>query len=414
MTISRSLPAALVTAVMLFAAGCSGVNEYLWTARSSFPLKYLYRPSYATIGTIYATDPAFAIELLERRCRRKKHNLPYRLTLADMYRDRGRVNEAIRLWFEILALSRAQGIADGSKLQVYFIPIEPDQEEGMRPYGRMIDKSLAYFNIGMIYFQNALFEEASEYFLKAGRSAVDPDRKAALINRAGVAIGSKRVEFVVSEKDGKPYQKLGDRMVSVDPMQFRKRERALYEEALALVSTDQELRQDIENNLSVVRDEIEGYAKRFADVEQEQEAEGGLPSEELEPPDAPEDERSGDRWGEAQSRMRQGEFSQALEIWQELFAGFPPQAYIIEVELDCKQNTVYKTFESLGEPDNFFILPKVYKGVDCYRVCLGPYELREEAVQYARRVKTDLQDAEPWVRLVDLSAESIPGVEREE
>jgi tetratricopeptide (TPR) repeat protein len=161
------------------------------SARASFPLKFFYRPSYETIGAMYKSDPVFAIELLERLCKNNADNLVYRLTLADMYRDRGRVNNAIRLWFEILWISEEQGTVDGTNLQVYFIPIVPHQKEGTGPYGRVIDKSLAYANIGMIYFQNSFYQDASEYFSKAGDNASDPNRKADLYHQAGKAYGER-------------------------------------------------------------------------------------------------------------------------------------------------------------------------------------------------------------------------------
>lgn len=248
--------------------GCSGIHEAMHSARASFPLKYAYRPSYNTIGAMYKTDPSLAMELLERLSRKHPQNLAYRLTLADMYKDRGKGNDAIRLWFEILAISRHQGKTDRRPLEVYFIPIVPYQEEGLHRYDVKIDKSLAYTNIALIYLQNAFFVDASEYFSKAAETSLDPDRKADLYHRAGMAIGSKHVEFTISEKDGRPYQEQADRKVPVDPMQYRRKEMAFYLMALAVDFSDKDLRAKIENNLSSVQEQIIDYEGELPGREQ--------------------------------------------------------------------------------------------------------------------------------------------------
>ncbi len=251
--------AAKIFLVLFFlstSTACSYVRGSIHTARASFPLKYFYHPSYETIGAMYKSDPALAIELLERLSRKNEQNLAYRLTLADMYKDRGRVNDAIRLWFEILAISRDRGIVNGEDLQVYFIPVVPYQEEGVRPYALVIDKALAYYNIGLIYSQNTFYEEASESYSKAAENTPRPERRAFLYHLAGTAIGSKKVEFLVSDKDGKPYQKIGERTIPVDPMRYRKKEAAFYEMALALNFSDEGLRSEIEKNLTFAMNEI--------------------------------------------------------------------------------------------------------------------------------------------------------------
>ncbi|OIP60797.1 MAG: hypothetical protein COW52_10130 [Nitrospirae bacterium CG17_big_fil_post_rev_8_21_14_2_50_50_9] len=243
-------------------SGCSSIHESIRSARSSFPLKYFYYPSYETVGAMYKTDPSLAIELLERMSREHPQNLAYRLTLADMYKDRGMANNAIRLWFEILDMSKDKGVLDARNLKVYFIPIVSGQEEGMRPYARMIDKPLVYDHIGMIYFQNAFFEEASDYFSRAAEYAADPKQKAGLYYQAGQAAGSKKVEFFISEKDGKPYRKAGGHTVLVDPALYRKKEKAFYLMALALDMTDKDLREEIEKKLDEADQEILKYEAR--------------------------------------------------------------------------------------------------------------------------------------------------------
>jgi tetratricopeptide (TPR) repeat protein len=206
---------------------------------------------------MYKSDPALAIGLLTRLSLENEQNLAYRLTLADMYKDRGRVNDAIRLWFEILAISRDRGIVNGEELQVYFIPVVPYQEEGVRPYALVIDKALAHYNIGLIYSQNAFYEEASKSYSKAAEKTLRPERKAFLYHQAGMAIGSKKVEFFISDKDGKPYQKIGDRTIPVDPMQYLKKEAAFYEMALAFNFSDEDLRNEIERSLRFAMNEIQ-------------------------------------------------------------------------------------------------------------------------------------------------------------
>ena len=409
-------------ALLLFISGCSGADSSLKAARSSFPLNYLYRPTYESIGTLYAADPGLAIEYMERRCRSDEENLAYRLTLADMYKDRGRVNDAIRLWFEILALSRGGDAADARELPVYFIPIPPYQDEGMRPFGETIDNTLAYYHMGLVYFQNGLFEEASANFLEAAGTTDDPDRKADLINRAAVAIGSRKVEYTVSEKDNRAYRTVDGKRVEVDPMEFRKRERALYEVALNLPVTDGELREDIERNLAFVKGEIETYNGVPTEVEEVTEtvtvAEAVAPAEPAAPPieaaRAPvlastgvgPGEMSADRQTEALSLFKAKELEGAIGIWQELFAGFSPDAYMVEIELDCRTDSVYRTFGKIGKPENFFVIPKIYRDTPCYRLLLGPYESRDEARAGAESLKVRVPELQPWVRLVEIPSKN--------
>lgn len=241
------------------AAGCSCLHRSLHSAVASFPVNYAYRPSYETIGAMYKTDPALSIEFLERLSRRNPDNLAYRLTLTDMYTDAGRGNDAIRVWFEILDISRRKGAQNRRDLKVYFIPIVPSQEEGMRPYPGKIDKSLAYYNIALVYRRNAFYEEAAEYFSRAAENAQDLNRKAELYEQAGIAIGSKQVEFTISEEDGKPYQKIDERMVAVDPMRYRKKEMAFYLMALSLEFSNADLREKLEERLSSVEQELLKY-----------------------------------------------------------------------------------------------------------------------------------------------------------
>ena len=205
---------------------------------------------------MYKTEPAFAIELLERKVRKHPKNLSYRLTLADMYKDRGRVNDAIRIWFEILYLSSEQKMLKGKALMVYYIPIAPYQEEGMRPYDRKIDKTLAYTHIASIYYQNAFYEDASEYFSKAGEQASEPNEKASLYLQAGQAIGSKEMEPVSVESAGREDQQHGEKSLSSDPLGYRTKEIAFYEMALALDFPDQGLREAIVKMLTSAKEEV--------------------------------------------------------------------------------------------------------------------------------------------------------------
>ena len=401
------------------------VGDSVKSAQSNFPGNYLYRPSYEAIGTLYGADPKLAMEHLERRCRSDEENLAYRLTLADMYKDRGRVNDAIRLWFEIFALSRTGDAADARKLPVYFIPIPPDQEEGMRPFGETIDKTLTYYHMGLVYLQNGLFEEASANFLEAAQTTNDPDRKADLINRAAGAIGSRRVEYTLSEDDNRAYRTIDGKRVEVDPMEFRKRERSLYQVALNFPVTDGVLREEIERNLAFVKDEIakheglppkveeggetlamvESVAPVESAVIQAEEAarsvEGAhvpvLASTNVNPVEA-----FADRQAEALFLFKAKDLDGAMAIWRALFADFAPDAYMVEIELDCRTESVYRTFGKIGGRENFFVIPKVYRDTPCYRLLLGPYESRDAASTDAESLKGQMPQLKPWVRLVEI------------
>jgi tetratricopeptide (TPR) repeat protein len=241
------------------ATGCSIVHRSIHASRSSFPFKYAYHPSYEAIGALYKNDPSLAIELLERLSAKHPNNLAYRLTLADMYKDAGRANDAIRLWFDILDISRKRGTSSGKGLKVYFIPMAPQQEEGMRPYQQKIDKSLAYTNIALIYLKNGFYEEAAEYFSRAAESAQDLNRKAELYEQAGIAIGSKEVEVPIAEKGGTSEQTPEEPTGPVDRMHYRKKEVAFYLMALSLDFSDSGLREKIKKERASVEQEIRNY-----------------------------------------------------------------------------------------------------------------------------------------------------------
>lgn len=409
MTRFHSIGTITVIVLFFFLPGCSSTGTSLKLSRFSLPMNYLYRPAYESIGRLYLTDPGLAISQMESRCRRDKKNLAYRLTLADMYKDRGRVNDAIAVWFEILALSRKGDAAHIGELPVYFIPIPPYQEEGMRPYGEAIDKTLVYYNMGLVYFQNGLFEAASNSFLEAAQTADDPDRKAELINRAAVAIGSRQVEYSVSDDKSRPYRTVDGKRVDADLLEFRKRERALYQVALGLPLTDDKLRQDIESNLALVEGRIErdGGVARKVQVGTEIAAAAAPPVETALAPSLPstaagESDRSQHLRVQALSLFRGKELEEAVALWQDVFAGFAPDAYMVEIELDCRTKSIYRTFGKIGEPGNFFIVPKVYNNTPCYRLLMGPYDSRDAANAEAEGLQALVPHLTPWVRRVEI------------
>ncbi len=384
----------LVLLFLLSVMGCSRVKDSLRSARGSFPVKYLYRPSYETIGAMYKSEPAMAIEFLERLSRKHKKNLAYRLTLADMYKDRGRVNDAIRLWFEILALSREEGIVEGENLQVYFIPIVPYQEEGIRPYRLKIDKTLVYDNIGQIYFQNAFYEEAADTFSKAAENTPDLNQKARLYYKAGQAIGSKAVEFIISDKDGQPYQKFGDRTVPVDLMRYKRKEMDFYTKALAVNFTDQELYEEIQESLMLADEEV----SRHEGKPSLKEIEDSVLSQEAGTSGQPEEEEKPDLRSQALDLFLQGKIDEAVAIWDILYSEFLSEAYLIEVEMDCEQDTLRETYDMLSEPENLFVISRPYRERSCYLLCLGPYASTEEASSAVQHLETVLPMAAPNVK----------------
>jgi tetratricopeptide (TPR) repeat protein len=378
---------------LLSFTGCSRVQDALRSARGSFPGKHIYRPSYKTIGAMYKSEPTLAIEFLERLSRKRKKNLAYRLTLVDMYKDNGRVNDAIRLWFEILALSREEGIAEGENLQVYFIPIVPYQEEGIRPYRHKIDKTLVYDNIGQIYFQNAFYGEAADTFSKAAENASDLNQKARLYQKAGQAIGSRTVEFFISDKDGQPYQRIGDRTVPVDLMQYKRKEMDFYTKALAFNFTDQDLYDDIQESLMLADEEVARHDGRPS-LEEIEEA---VLAQEAGTPGPPEVEEKPDLRSQALDLFSQGKIDEAVAIWDILYSEFLSEAYLIEVEMDCEPDTLKQTYDELAGPENFFVISRPYRERSCYLLCLGPYASTEEASSAVQYLKTVLPMAAPSV-----------------
>jgi tetratricopeptide (TPR) repeat protein len=368
--------------------GCSFYRNTFRSARDSFPVKYFYRPSYQSIGAMYAEDPGLAIELLERLSRKKPRNLSYKLTLAEMYRDRGRVNDAIRLWFDILAMSRERGIVDGRKVPVYFIPLAPGQKGEMRPYGSVIDKSLAYSNIARIYSQNDFFEEAAEYFSRAAESSKDSDRKAELYYQAGEAIGSKQPDFSLSEK-GEAYQKTGDRTVPVDPMKFKKEEKAFYEMASSLPLKDPVLAAKIRKSMAAVDKELSPYQQDASDKET---------VEETPVVKEPVNQKKEDPRQTALELFTKGKVKEAVALWDGLATKFPEGHFLIEVELDCEVKSLRSTFDRLHRPDKFFVLSHPYKGKTCYMVCLGLFDTEQEVSKEMEGLKTALGNVAPRVR----------------
>jgi len=353
-------------------------------------LKYFYHPSYSSIGAMYAKNAALSIELLERLSRKEPENLSYKLTLADMYQDRGRVNDAIRLWFEILDMSRRRGIVDGKTLPVYFIPMPPDRTEGIRPYGRLIDKSLAYSNIGRIYSQNAFFLQAAEYYRTAAAHTSDPDRKADLYNRAGLAIGSQKTDFFISEEDGQAYREEGDQNVPVDPTAKLHRELAFYEMAAALPVKDPDLALEIRKNRTRVIRELAVFQSPLTKPMAKQEEAPLLQV----PPEKPKH----DLWQEALARFRAGEMDRAVALWDRLAADFSEKDFLVEVELDCERGSLQNTFAKLHRPDDFFLLSRPFKGKTCYRLCLGLYPSREAAEERVEEVRKTLGNDEVRLR----------------
>jgi tetratricopeptide (TPR) repeat protein len=385
---------------LLAVSGCGLWKGQVHSARAAFPLKYFYHPSYEAIGAAYTTDPSLAIQLLARQCRKHPENLAYRLTLADMYKDQGRVNDAIRLWFEILAMSQTDGGPGGNDLEVYFIPIVPYQEEGMRPYTQTIDKSFAYYQIGLIFEQNSFWKEAAESFAKAAEHTKDPNRQARMLSLAGASMGAKKDEYAFSGPNGKPHAPAGSAVNLVDPMAYRKREKQYYEEALTLAISDQHLRRQIEERLHGVTRviaQVEGTAvmERLADAEQEP-TEAPVPALEPEIP-----ERTATPVADLQSRALRhfelGDLEGAVPLWQERFQSFPEDSFLIEVALNCRADSLVYTFDKLGNPAAFFVLPKVYQGRQCYRLFLGAYPDEEAARGEVAVVEGVLGKVEPRV-----------------
>ncbi len=386
---------------LLAVSGCGRWKGQVHSARAAFPLKYFYHPSYEVIGAAYTTNPSLAIELLERRSRKDPENIAYRLTLADMYKDRGRVNDAIRLWFEILAMSQTGGGPGGNDLEVYFIPIVPYQEEGLRPYTQTIDKSFAYYQIGLIFEQNSFWKEGAESFAKAAEHTKDPNRQARMLSLAGASMGAKKGEFAFAGPNGKPHAPAGSAVNPVDPMAYRKREKQYYEEALTLAISDQNLRRQIEERLEGVTRviaQVEGTAvmERLADAEQEP-AEAPVAALEQETPKPAGPTVTEDLQTRALRHFELGDLDGAVPLWQERFQSLPDDTFLIEVALNCRADSLVGTFDKLGNPAAFFVLPKVYQGRQCYRLFLGAYPDEEAARGQVAVVEGVLGRIEPRV-----------------
>ena len=230
----RAAAVLLVLVLIPAAAGCAGFHRRLLAARSSFPLKYLYHPSYDKAVGLYAEAPGLAVELVERLCAKEPGNLAYRLTLADMYRDQGRVNDAVRVWFEILdLLERRPGVSTSG------LPVRRIRPHGgvsaSAPYGRDLDKAAVYAEIGGLYAANGFYDDAAEYFSRAADNAAEPGRKAALLLRAGEALAAEAED------------------PEAETERLRARQEAFYVMALSLNFQDEALRRRIRERLSRLR-----------------------------------------------------------------------------------------------------------------------------------------------------------------
>jgi general secretion pathway protein A len=111
-----------------------------------------------------------------------------------------------------------------------------------------------------------------------------------------------------------------------------------------------------------------------------------------------------DPWYRARTLFQQGRIAEAGALWQRTYLASSADLLAIEVELNCKPETLQATFEMLSAPEDFYILPYPHQGKRCYRVRLGPYTTRTEASSRARQIKGAMWYAKPWVKKLVVSS----------
>jgi len=102
---------------------------------------------------------------------------------------------------------------------------------------------------------------------------------------------------------------------------------------------------------------------------------------------------------EALTRFEEGDLDGAVGLWRDLITDM--RAFTLSVEVDCDTSILRSSFDALRALEApVFCLPVGVAGVDCYRLCVGVFSQRAEALSWRERVRTMLPSSHPHLFLV--------------
>ena len=102
---------------------------------------------------------------------------------------------------------------------------------------------------------------------------------------------------------------------------------------------------------------------------------------------------------EALIRFEEGDLAGAAGLWRELITD--RRAFTLSVEVDCDPSILRSSFDALLALEApVFCLPVAVAGGECYRLCVGVFAQRSEALSWRERVRTRLPSSHPHLFLV--------------
>lgn len=83
-------------------------------------------------------------------------------------------------------------------------------------------------------------------------------------------------------------------------------------------------------------------------------------------------------WKQAQSSFLNNNFLVAANTWKNSIKNSPAY-YTVQVELACQNDTINEAYNLIKDKNKFYLLPKKYKGNQCYIIAYGLFKNKQEA-----------------------------------
>jgi septal ring-binding cell division protein DamX len=83
-------------------------------------------------------------------------------------------------------------------------------------------------------------------------------------------------------------------------------------------------------------------------------------------------------WLRAKTYFENNNLTDAAKIWKN-YIKKSPLSFTIQVELACQNETISEAYNSIANKNKFYIIPKTYKGKQCYIIGYGIFNERNEA-----------------------------------
>lgn len=110
---------------------------------------------------------------------------------------------------------------------------------------------------------------------------------------------------------------------------------------------------------------------------------------------------------EAMDLYRKGDIAAAARRWRDIPTD--ARALTISARVDCNPSILKQTFAALSELDApVFLLPEAVDDRECYRVCVGIFQIRAEADFWLSRVKTFLPTSYPFIHVLSREENDQP------